>query len=111
MKPAYVYRAIVERVVDGDTVDVMIDVGFHTSRKERLRLFGIDAWETRGEERERGLAAKQFLKEYVECKEVVVETIKDTKGKYGRYLAVLWVGDIDVNALLITLGHAVEADY
>ena len=66
MKPDYVYRADITRVVDGDTVDAMIDCGFSTFKKERIRLHGINAPESRTrdkEEKKRGLASKARLKE------------------------------------------------
>ena len=49
MKPQYQYRAIVKKVVDGDTVDLLVDCGFNIMRKERIRFYGVDAWEVRGE--------------------------------------------------------------
>ena len=61
MKPQYIYKATVTKVVDGDTVDLLVDCGFNIIRKERIRFYGVDAWETRGEERERGLKAKEFV--------------------------------------------------
>ncbi len=63
MKPQYVYKATVTKVVDGDTVDLLVDCGFNIIRKERIRFYGVDAWETRGEERERGLQAKRFVQD------------------------------------------------
>ncbi len=92
----YEYKAKLIRVVDGDTVDAMIDCGFSTFRKERIRLRGINAPESRTrdkEEKKRGLAAKARLQELIEQdenNEFMVQTSLDKKGKYGRLLGVLY---------------------
>ena len=65
----YIYKAKLERVVDGDTVDALIDLGFDTCVKKRIRYMGVDAWESRTrnlEEKEKGLAAKARNKELIE---------------------------------------------
>jgi len=107
----YEYRATVERVVDGDTVDLDIDLGLDVHAKERCRLYGIDTPEMRGESRPLGIEARDFLVEMVLGREVVAQTIKDRRGKYGRYLVALFLesGDdlLDVNQALIEAGHAV----
>ena len=119
----YEYHATVPRVVDGDTVDVVIDLGLGTSRLERLRLFGIDSPETRGDEREAGLAAKQWLEAQLDMigfKVVVktykeVTTDKDKKGKFGRYLADIFapvqVHGESINQRMVRAGHAKAASY
>ena len=91
----YEYKAKLVRVVDGDTVDVMIDCGFSIFKKERVRLCGINAPESRTrdkEEKKRGLASKARLKELIkEGKNVfTIETSVDKKGKYGRLLGKLF---------------------
>lgn len=91
----YEYKAKLVRVVDGDTVDVMIDCGFSIFKKDRVRLYGINAPESRTrdkEEKKRGLAAKARLKELIkEGKNVfTIETSVDKKGKYGRLLGKLF---------------------
>jgi endonuclease YncB( thermonuclease family) len=91
----YQYKAKLARVVDGDTVDALIDCGFSTFKKERIRLYGINAPESRTrnkEEKKLGLAAKARLKELIkEGKNAfLVETIIDRKGKYGRLLGKLY---------------------
>jgi micrococcal nuclease len=91
----YQYKAKLDRVVDGDTVDAMIDCGFSTFKKERIRLHGIDAPESRTRdkaEKKRGLAAKARLKELIKegKNEFLVETSVDKKGKYGRLLGKLF---------------------
>lgn len=105
----YTYKAIVLRWVDGDTVDVQLDLGLGIYRKERLRLEGIDAWETRGEERPQGLIATEFVKALApEGSDVIIQTEKT--GKYGRYIARVYVvtddGVVSVNQQLLEHGHA-----
>ena len=84
----YQYKAKLIRVVDGDTVDALIDCGFSTFRKERIRLYGINAPESRTrdkKEKKRGLAAKARLKELIKegKNKFMVETKIDKKGKYA----------------------------
>jgi micrococcal nuclease len=119
-EPPYKYFATVDRVVDGDTVDLAIDVGMSITFKTRCRLFGIDAWETRGPERSKGLLAKERLIEMIEDSEsknegrIFVHTVKDKTGKYGRYLVTLWEPTNDLlsfNERLVIEGHAEEASY
>lgn len=90
----YEYRATVIRVIDGDTLEVDIDLGFKTTlKKEKLRLLGIDTSELRSsdpEEREHAQKAKAFVQSLLPIgKEVILHTKKDRKGKYGRYLATV----------------------
>jgi micrococcal nuclease len=121
----YIYKAELIRVVDGDTVDLIIDLGFDTSRKERFRLYGIDAPEMNTLA---GKEAKAWLREALQSfGAIYVQTIqlstKTKRDKYGRFLAVLYddLGDIDanrpmktpvspssINAKMITEGHAKE---
>ncbi len=113
--PAYCYRAKVIKVVDGDTIDVQIDVGFDTHIYKRLRLLGVDTWELRGDEREKGLVAKERMEHLVLEKDVFVQTEMDGEGKYGRVLAWVWLETesehLNVNNLLIEEGHGTEIDY
>ena len=112
----YEYKAKLIKVVDGDTVDAMIDCGFSVFRKERIRLYGINTPECRTrdkEEKKRGLAAKARLKELLkESKnEFIVETTIDKKGKYGRLLGELFSTDSNrtsYNKMLVREGHATE---
>jgi endonuclease YncB( thermonuclease family) len=121
----YEYHAIVDRVVDGDTIDVTIDLGFHTHIKTRVRLEGINAPESRTrdlEEKERGLAAKARLIEILEYNKNHCILRVSGLGKYGRALATVFVDSlsplngedgitlVDVNKRLIEEGHAVGYD-
>ena len=108
----YEYKAIVRRVVDGDTVDVTLDLGFDILYNNRIRLHGIDTPESRTrdlEEKKLGLAAKERVKELCPVgSTVTIKTIKDGRGKFGRILGEIYVGDVNVNKQLIKEGHAVE---
>ena len=87
----YEYKAVVNRVVDGDTLDLNVDLGFKIMYKIRVRLYGIDTPEifhpSCDAERDHGREAKEFVKSKVLGKEVILRTMKDKTGKYGRYLA------------------------
>jgi len=107
----YHYSAEVTRVVDGDTVDAFVDLGFDMHSKQRVRLFGINTPECRTrdkEEKKRGFAAKARLKEMLseEKNKCVIKTRLDKKGKFGRVLGVLYVNDKDLNNQLVKEGHA-----
>ena len=92
----YEYRAKLIKVIDGDTVDAMVDCGFSMFRAERIRLRGINTPEVRTrdkEEKKKGLAAKARLQELIEenkNNEFMLQTFFDKKGKYGRLLGVLY---------------------
>jgi micrococcal nuclease len=108
--PDYVYRARVVRIIDGDTVDVDLDLGFGVwLKKQRLRLYGINTPEIRGEERPEGLKAKDFVEEAIGGfeQEVLVQSFKDGKGKYGRWLAdVYYRGREQPGAPMVSLNRA-----
>ena len=113
----YIYRGKLERVVDGDTVDALIDVGFDIWFKKRIRFKGVDTWESRTrnlEEKALGLKAKARTKELLEkvsSKSGYFRIKSYGLGKYGRVLADIFIMDKDgkqwnVNETLITEGHA-----
>ena len=109
----YEYRVNILRVVDGDTVDVDIDLGFGVwMHKERVRLYGIDTPESRTrdlEEKKYGLAAKMFLTKWTNSGDLTLKTFKDGKGKYGRILGEIWYGgEHNINQLLVDNHHAVR---
>ena len=100
------------KVYDGDTVTVDTDLGFGiVSKGMVLRLYGINAPEVRGPEREQGLLSRDFLREQVLDKDITIMTMKDSKGKYGRYLAYLVVDDTNINELLVEEGLAERREY
>ena len=113
----YHYRAVVNKVYDGDTCTVDIDLGMNCwIRNEKLRLYRINAPEVRGTERPAGLLSRDFLRGLILGKDVLIETVKDKKGKYGRFLADIWLKDenenwINVNDLLVERGHAIYKEY
>ncbi len=113
----YHYKALVIKVYDGDTITVNIDLGLNVIfRKVKIRLARINAPELKGEQRVEGLKARDFLRELIMGKEITVQTIKDRKGKYGRYLGEIWVKNesgkfINVNDLLVEKGFAVFIKY
>ena len=109
----YTYNAIVERVVDGDTVDALVDLGFDTWKKVRIRLHGIDAWESRTrdlDEKKKGLAAKQYLRDQLESNDSKFVLVSHGVGKFGRCLGELFLqkDGWSLNEMLITEGHAVK---
>ena len=105
----YAIKEIV-KVVDGDTIDIVIDLGFNLSKKERVRLAGIDSPESRTkdlEEKELGLESKEFLKRRLEdgkSSGLRVKTEKD--GKYGRMLGWIYCGDTNINTEMVDRGYA-----
>ena len=108
------YSAKLLRVVDGDTADAMIDLGFNVWIKNRIRFHGVDAWESRTrdkEEKVKGLAAKSYVKNLLEnSDEGKFKIVSHGVGKYGRCLGELFVKgqDTSVNELLKENGHAYE---
>ena len=117
----YINKAKLERVVDGDTVDALIDLGFDTWVKKRIRYKGIDTWESRTkdlDEKKLGLAAKDRNKELLESvssKPGYFRLKSYGVGKYGRVLGEVFVKDIEgieynVNQTLIDEGHAYVYD-
>ena len=121
-KSCYNFRVTeINRVVDGDTVDVTIDLGFDLYKKERVRIAGVDTPEKRTrdlEEKALGLDATQWLKEKLEGAidgddELTIRTeLKGGVGKYGRLLGWLYVGDeeVSLNEQMITEGYAWDYD-
>lgn len=108
----YVYHAHVIEAYDADTITVNIDQGLRTERKsEKLRLFGIDAWEVTGHERIKGIIARDWLRGLILDKDVVIRTHLDKTGKYGRLLAEIWLDDVCLNDEMVRLGHAVYWEY
>ena len=96
----------VTKVVDGDTIDVIIDIGFDIMYKSRVRMFGIDTPESRTrdkEEKVRGLLAKKYLSESLKKgKKLVLKTYKDYEtGKFGRILGDVWIDGKSINAQMI----------
>jgi micrococcal nuclease len=113
----YHYRARVVDVYDGDTCTVDIDLGLRTwIHAEKVRLVRIDAPEVKGASRARGLQSRDALRKLILGKEIFLQTIKDRKEKYGRYLGEVWLdqgkqGCLNVNDWMAQKGFAVYKKY
>ena len=108
----YTYNAKLLKVIDGDTIDAMIDLGFDIWTKKRIRLYGLNAPETRTtdtEEKDRGLHSKERLNALMDEYGGLFTIKSHGVEKYGRCLGELWVGEekINVNELLLREGLAV----
>ena len=118
IRDEYIRDAVVDRVVDGDTLDLMVDLGFGTFKKIRVRLLGIDCPEIRGKEKVAGRAAREFVTRLriQTPSRVSVKTTKYKKGKYGRYLAEVYSRYADCedeqswNSKIIESGHGVSTE-
>ena len=118
----YYYNATLVKVVDGDTVDAMIDLGFDVKVKKRIRLAGINAPESRTRnkvEKKLGLAAKERLIELMDGAANVFEIDSKELGKYGRVIGVIYINklagkdtltQVCINDILVKEGHATEYD-
>ena len=109
----YQYRATITRVIDGDTVDCDIDLGFSVVlTKQRIRLYGIDTPESRTrdlEEKKYGLLSKAFLQNSIKeaGDSITIQTYKDGRGKFGRILGQLMDSDGNcINDIMCEIGHA-----
>jgi len=117
-KDPYIYRIrSVHKVVDGDTIDADIDLGFDISLTKRIRLAGIDTPESRTSdayEKKLGLQAKEWLKHKLEnAKDIIIKTeLPDSTEKYGRIIGHLFINgeEVSVNNQMITEGHAWNYD-
>jgi len=115
----YTYNFKLDRVVDGDTVDGYIDLGFNITIKQRVRLLNINAPESRTrdlKEKAMGLRSKEYLKMFLQLGDLVVQTKLDKRGKFGRVLGTLILTyasgvETNVNQYLVDNGYAVEKIY
>ena len=101
----YEYKAKLDRVVDGDTVDALIDLGFDVWVKKRIRLEGIDAPETRTrdlEEKDRGLATKERLTGLLGASNGEFVLVSHGVGKYGRCIGTIYIDKENINQLLLS---------
>jgi len=108
----YTYRARITDVYDGDTVTADIDLGLSIwARGEKMRLYGIDTPEIRGGKaitKQKAKEARDFLRSQVLNRPVILRTIKDRKGKYGRYLTIIYKDGVNINELLVKKGYEVK---
>ena len=118
MKYLYHYKAKVISVYDGDTITLMIDQGMKHFARVKVRMIGINTPEIRTkdlDEKQRGYQAKEYLQRRIEGKDIIVHTVK--KGKFGRWLGVIWDYDENLDELgeslndeMIRMGHAFAYD-
>ncbi len=117
-KDPYIYKIkSVSRVVDGDTIDASIDLGFDISLEKRIRLAGVDTPESRTTdkaEKALGLDAKNWLKHRLEeVKDIIIRTqLPDSTEKYGRIIGQLYINgeEVSLNNQMITEGYALAYD-
>ena len=109
----YEYKAIITDVYDGDTFDFAVDLGFSITVKEKIRLYGINTPEIKGVEKVKGNEVKEYVEGLILGSEVFIQVYK--KGKYGRYVADVWIdekgnGKFETNLtdLLLEKGYGVE---
>jgi len=101
-------------VYDGDTFRANVDLGFGFLVQHSVmsfRLFGLDAPELHGDSREMGLESRDALRDLIEAETITIESIKDARGKYGRWLATVYKGQVNVNQWMIDNGFAVPKTY
>ena len=112
-KPSpYSYRVkSIKKVIDGDTFDCIIDLGFDVLLEARVRMMGIDTPESRTrdlEEKKFGLLAKEYLVMKLEAEDIIVRTeVDNEKGKFGRILGWVWADDVNINQQMIDENMAV----
>ena len=113
----YEYRATVKSIYDGDTVRLDIDLGMGNhelgpkGEGVSVRLARINAPEVRGENKEAGLASRNYLRGILQDKKIVIKTDKDKRGKYGRYIVEIFLDGININDQLVQEGLAVYKNY
>ena len=109
IKRVDIFKGRVIKVIDGDTIRVLVDTRFNQSVTVDLRLLGINAKERHTEE---GRVVKSYLKKLIEGKEVTIKTLKlKTKDKqaktFSRYIADIWLDGLNINTHLVEKGYAV----
>ena len=112
-KPSpYSYRVkSIKKVIDGDTFDCIMDLGFDVLLEARVRMMGMDTPESRTrdlEEKKFGLLAKEYLTIKLEAEDIIVRTeVDNEKGKFGRILGWVWADDVNINQQMIDENMAV----
>lgn len=107
----FLYPAKVERIIDGDTIIADLYLGLGVVLDDQyIRFYGIDAWEIRAEEREKGLEAIKYLEERLSKGNIEIEIRSEWgqsgKGKYGRWLGIIYMDGVNINDELMEKGHA-----
>ena len=114
----YIFEGLVDRVIDGDTYDIILDLGFYTTHTIRVRLRGVDTPEVYGKNSsEEGKVASAYVKGLIENKRVVVQTYKNAPSSFNRWEADVYVGllsedgsntTVSLADHLVDKGHAVR---
>lgn len=108
----YTYKCSVKRVVDGDTLDLSVDLGFNITNKIRVRLVDVDTPEVRGKDKEFGLLVTRKVREWIENASGQMYVCTRKTGKYGRWLARLFYKDLDGEGKDIYLHeYLIDNDY
>ncbi len=112
----YCYKGTVLTIYDGDTIRVDIDLGLSiVVKNEPVRLSRINAPEVRGQEKQAGYLSRDYLRNRIGNKEILLQTEKDDKGKYGRYLVEIWIKEqekyININDEMVEKGFAEYKSY
>lgn len=116
-KQLYHYKAIVVQVYDGDTCTLDVDLGLNTwIRGEKVRLNRINAPELTGKSKSKGIKSRDYMRSKILGQEVLVQTIKDRKEKYGRYLGEIWLTTktgkvVNINDEMVKEGYAIYQKY
>lgn len=101
------YNAVIKEVYDGDTVTIDLDLGFYIHVfNQKFRLLYVDAPELRGKSKERGILSRDALRDKILGKNVIIQTYKDSKDKFGRWLCEIFLDGENINQWLINEGHA-----
>jgi len=104
----YIYNAHVVSVYDGDTITADVDLGFRIEvRSLKIRFYGINAPEVRGVSRPDGIIARDALRARILGKDIVLQTLKDTQEKYGRWLGIVEIDGENINDWMVANGYAV----
>jgi len=103
------YTATIKQVYDGDTITIDLDLGFYIHVfNQKFRLLYVDAPEIRGKSKTLGIASRDALRDKILGKEVIIQTFKDSKDKYGRWLCEIFLDGENINQWLIDNGHATQ---
>ena len=104
----YVYKAEILSVYDGDTCTAKVSLGFNISIEIKIRLYGINAPEMRGGDKGNGVRSREYLRNLILGKDVIIKTYKDKTETYGRWLAEIFVDNQSVNNIMVEDGYAVR---
>ena len=103
----------IKSIYDGDTFIAKVDLGFGVTKEEKFRMAHINTPELKLDTYEAGKASRDYFrnrmeKAFIDNKQIIVKTFRDSKGKYGRYLAEVFIEGVSINEELVTMGHAVH---